>query len=292
MQPRHVALAVFLSVVWGMNFVAIDVALAGFPPLLLVCLRFLVAALPALILPRPAIRWPMLILISSTLFIGQFSLFFSAMAVGMLAGLGSIVLQVQAFVTIAIAAAVLGERPGARQLVGAAITLAGLAAIAATVGVNGVTMEGLALSLGSAVLWSVGNILVRRLAPVDAVALVSWLSLIALLPMLAIAYAVEGPATIGHALTHASWMTVGAVLYIGLASTTFGYGAWSQLLKIYPASIVAPFSLLVPVTGTISAALLLGERFGPLRLAGMVLIMAGLAVLVLRPRRKVIAATG
>jgi hypothetical protein len=53
------------------------------------------------------------------------------------------------------------------------------------------------------------------------------------------------------------------------------------LLRIYPAAIAAPFSLLVPVFGTLSAALILWESFGPARLAGMVLILLGLAVVVL-----------
>ena len=64
----------------------------------------------------------------------------------------------------------------------------------------------------------------------------------------------------------------------------FGFAAWGHLLKLYPAATAAPFSLLVPVSGTLSAALILGETYGPLRLAGMVLIFIGLAVLVM-PRR-------
>ena len=107
---------------------------------------------------------------------------------------------------------------------------------------------------------------------------------LAVLPLLLLSLILEGPARIGHALGGATWLTIGAVLYIGFVSTSFGYGAWGHLLKIYPAAVAAPFSLLVPVTGTISSALLLGETFGPLRLAGMALIMVGLAVLVLRRR--------
>ena len=38
--------------------------------------------------------------------------------------------------------------------------------------------------------------------------------------------------------------------------------AWGHLLKLYPAATAAPFSLLVPVSGTLSAALILGESFG------------------------------
>ena len=45
-----------------------------------------------------------------------------------------------------------------------------------------------------------------------------------------------------------------------------------------PASQVAPFSLLVPIIGLASAALLLGEALTPMQIAGAALVMGGLAV--------------
>ena len=115
-------------------------------------------------------------------------------------------------------------------------------------------------------------------------ALTSWASMVAPLPLLTLSLALEGPEQIAAGITGATWLTIGAVLYIALLSTIFGFAAWGQLLKIYPAATAAPFSLLVPVSGTISAALILGETFGPVRLLGMALILAGLAVLVLGRR--------
>jgi O-acetylserine/cysteine efflux transporter len=284
-QPRHVALAVVLSVIWGLNFVVIAVGLTGFPPLLMAALRFFIAAIPALFLPRPAVSWRMLIALSFTLFVAQFGLLFPSMTLGMPPGLASIVDQTQAFFTIGIAIAILGERPTARQFAGAGLTLAGLAVIAMTIGGNGVTAVGLALTLASAVFWAIGNVILRRLDPeVDMLPLVSWMALIAVLPLLLLSLLLEGPARMAHAFHSATWLTGGAILYIAVLSTLFGYGAWGRLLRRYPAAVAAPFSLLVPVSGTISAAFLLHETFGPLRLAGMVLIMAGLAVLVLRRR--------
>lgn len=251
-------------------------------------LRFALAALPVLFLARPAVSWGMLAAISLTLFVGQFALLFPAMAVGMPAGLASIIIQVQAFITIGIAAFTLGEKPTARQIAGSAVAFAGLAVVATTTGANGVTFAGFALAIGSAALWSVGNVLLRRAGKVDMIAMVSWLSLIAPLPLLVLSLILEGPVRIGTAVGHATWLTIGAVLYIAVISTTLGYAAWGHLLKLYPAATAAPFSLLVPVSGTISAALILHETFGPVRLAGMALILAGLAVLVIRRRQPIL----
>lgn len=261
MQPRHVLLAVVLSIFWGLNFVVITVALTDFPPLFLAALRFAIAALPALFLPKPAVRWGVLIAIGMTLFVGQFALLFPAMAVGMPPGLASIALQVQAFVTIGIAAVVLRERPTPRQILGGVVAFAGLVLIATTVGANGVTAPGLTLALGSAVFWAIGNVLLRRVGKVDMLSMISWLSIVAPIPLLLLSLAVEGPNRVVGAVAGATWLTIGAVLYIAIISTTFGYAVWGHLLKLYPAATAAPFSLLVPVSGTMSAALLLGESF-------------------------------
>jgi len=59
------------------------------------------------------------------------------------------------------------------------------------------------------------------------------------------------------------------------------YRAWGFLLQRYPSGVVAPFALLAPCTGVISAASVFGELPGAARWAGMVLILAGLAVIVL-----------
>ena len=274
-----------LAFVWGLNFVFIRLALTDFPPLLLAALRFALAALPALFLPKPPVSWRRLIAIGGTLFVGQFALLFPAMAVGMPAGLASIALQVQAFITIAIAAAVLGERPNRRQIAGAAVAFAGLVLIGATVGANGVTLAGFLLLVGAATCWASGNVMLRGVGAVDMLPMVSWLSLVPILPLFALSLVVEGPARIAEGLASATWLSVGSLLYIAVVSTIFGYAAWGHLLRLYPAATAAPFSLLVPVSGTLSAALILGETFGPLRLAGMVLILVGLGILVM-PRRR------
>lgn len=291
MQPRHIALALTLAVFWGFNFVVIEVALADVPPLLLAAARFLLAGAPCLLLPRPRMPWRALLAVAMTLYVGQFAFLFQAMAVGMPAGLASIALQVQAFITILFAALAIGEWPNRRQTAGGVVALAGLVLIAMTVGADGVTAVGFALLLGAACCWAAGNVMLRKIGKVDLLALVSWASLLAAGPLFLLSLGIEGPARIAAAVTHPTWLAAGAVVYIAFISTTFGYGAWGYLMRIYPAAVAAPFSLLVPVFGTVSAALVLGETFGPVRLAGMALILAGLAVVAvplgrLRPWRR------
>jgi len=72
-----------------------------------------------------------------------------------------------------------------------------------------------------------------------------------------------------------------ATLYLGVVATILAYAIWGRLLRRYPAATVTPFALLVPFVGGYSSALVFGERFGTLRLAGMALVILGLAVIVL-----------
>ena len=281
MKFRDILIALLVAAIWGFNFVVIRAGLASMPPLLLVALRFLVAALPAALLPRPAVPWPRLLAVALTLFIGQFALLFTAMAVGMPPGLASVALQSQAFCTVLIAALVLRERPTPRQILGTLVAFAGLLAIGSTVGSGGVTAAGLLLTLGAALCWGAGNVLLRGVGKVDMLGLMVWLSLIPPVPVFALSWAMEGRAAVVGALVNMTWLGAGAVLYIAMISTLVGFGLWGALLKRYPASTVAPFSMLVPLFGAASAALVYGERFGPGRLVGMALILVGLAVVAL-----------
>jgi O-acetylserine/cysteine efflux transporter len=284
MKPVHLALALLVAALWGLTFVVISIGLRDFPPLLMASLRFVIAALPAFFLPRPPLSWPRLTAIGIALFGGHFGLLFTAMAVGMPAGLASVTLQSQAFFSILIAALVLGERPSHRQMTGSLTALTGLVVIGATAGTDGFTLTGLMLTIAGAFAWAIGNVLLRSSGKIDMLPGVVWFSVVPPLPLFALSLLIEGPHAIGTALTSVSWAGIASLAYIVIAATLIGFGIWGHLIKLYPVSTVAPFSLLVPVFGTLAAAVLLGEQFPPQRLAGMVLVVAGLAIVALPSR--------
>jgi O-acetylserine/cysteine efflux transporter len=214
MAPAHLALVLLVVVIWGLAFVATRWALDDFSPPQLTALRFLIAAAPALVLARPRAPGRVLIPIGLTLFMGQFLLQFFGIASGMPPGLASIVGQSQALFTILFAALALGECPRAREWTGTAVALAGLALIALTVG-RDLTVAGLMLTGLSAVSWGVGNVLVKRLPPVDMLRLMVWLSVIPPLPSLALSVALDGPRALGTALAASSWRARRTILRRG-----------------------------------------------------------------------------
>jgi O-acetylserine/cysteine efflux transporter len=173
MRPAHLALAVLVAALWGFNFVPIKAGLGDYPPLLLVVLRFAVAALPVLFVPPPKVAWYRLVLVGLIHFTAQFSLLFLGMAHGMPPGLASLVMQSQAFFTILFAAVLLRERPSGRQSLGMLMALGGLGLIALGVG-GDTTYLGLGLTLAAAASWASGNILVRGLGQVDMLRFVIW----------------------------------------------------------------------------------------------------------------------
>lgn len=278
MSPKDLLLALVVVVAWGVNFVVIKVGLHGVPPMLLGALRFLLAAFPAVFfVRRPKLPLRLLFAYGATISFGQFAFLFSAMYVGMPAGLASLVLQAQAFFTLIFAAMFLHERFRAQNVVGLLIAAAGLAVIGLQGG-HSMTLAGFLLTLCAAVSWALGNIVTKKVGKVDLVALVVWGSLIPPVPFLLLSYWLEGPQRIVTALSGIGAMSVFAVVYLAFVATLLGYILWSRLLSRYPASQVAPFSLLVPIVGLASASLLLGEQLSAAQVGGAVLVMAGLVV--------------
>jgi O-acetylserine/cysteine efflux transporter len=289
MPTRHVLLACAVAVVWGVNFVVIDVGLDSFPPLLFAALRFTLVAVPAVFLvrrPGVGVRW--VLAVGVFLSAGQFGLLFVGMDQGMPAGLASLVLQLQAVFTVLLAVSLLGERVAPGQVAGAAVAFAGIGVIAGG-RAEQVPLVAVLLTIGAAASWGMGNVCTRRAQARDAASLLVWSSLVPPIPLALLSLHFEGAGAIGDAFTGLGVGGVGALLYVVVLSTAFGFGTWTWLLKRHPASRVAPFTLLVPVVGILSAWVALDETPNAAELAGAGVVVVGLALTMraLRPPRRV-----
>ena len=279
LRPKDLVLALVVILVWGVNFAVIKVGVVGVPPLLLAALRFMLAAFPALLFFKaPKVPLRLYLLYGMTISVGQFSLLFTAIHVGMPTGLASLVLQSQAFFTTLLAAFWLKERWQTNQMAGLVLAAVGLVLIGSAHGLS-MPLAGFLLTVAAAVMWSCGNIVTRavgRYGPMNQLAFVVWASLVPPIPLLLLSTWVEGPAAMAAALQHFSWQTFAAVAYLAWAATLFGYGVWTGLLARYPANRVAPFTLLVPLVGLTTGWLAFGEALQPVHYAGGALLMAGL----------------
>ena len=276
---RDRLLAALVAVCWGVNFPATSLALEHFPPLFLVALRFILVAVPTLVfVPRP--RVPLRWLIGTGLGIGllQFAFLYLGLAAGMPSGLASLVLQASAPFTVLIAGIWLHERLSRRQVVGISVAVLGLVVIAVHRAHLAALLPVL-LTLCGALGWAIGNICSRQAAAPNPLHLTLWMSMVPPVPMLALSLAVEGPHLIGHSLatafTRAALPALFGLLYIVLLATLLGYGLWNTLLARHPSSVVAPFSMLVPVIGVLSAWLAFGEVPDTVELGAGVVVVAG-----------------
>jgi O-acetylserine/cysteine efflux transporter len=284
LSPRDLLLTLAVVTVWGFMFVLIKVAVREAPPLALVALRFAMAAIPLVFFVRPpAMPWRYVIAYGVAIGALQFGLLFVGIKLGMPAGLSSIVILVQVFFTIGLAAMLDGDRLQRHNIIGAGITIAGIALLAAhkmSAGESG-TLIGFVLVIGAGLAWAAGNIIAKRGAGAhapDMFALVVWSSLVAPLPLAALSYALEGGPAAVHAVLGMSATAWACVAIMAYGATAFGFASWAALMHRYPTALISPFALLVPVSGIASGMVFLGETFAPLQMAGVALIFAGLVV--------------
>jgi drug/metabolite transporter (DMT)-like permease len=284
---RDRLLAAVVAVLWGANFLAIHVGLEHYPPLFLAALRFVVIAIPTLLLvprPRVPLRW----LIGYGLGFGtvQFLFLFVAMDAGMPTGLASLVLQASAPFTVLLGAMLLRERMNVRQLAGISLAVLGLLAIAVAQA-QAAALIPLVLTLIGALGWAFGNLAARLADPPNPLHLTLWMSVVPPIPLLAASFLAEGPAAdwaaLRAAVTPEGVPGVLAIAYLAILATVLGSGIWTALMRRYPAGVVAPYSLLVPVVGIALAAAALGEQPSVVELVAGAVIIVGVLLGTPRP---------
>ncbi|MCR6635388.1 EamA family transporter [Devosia sp.] len=278
MPIRHILLALLVVAIWGFNFVVIKLSVEALPPILAAALRFSAAAFPAILFVKPP-KAPAWLVIAFGLSFGfaLYAFLNLSIAWGMPAGLSSLVLQTQAFFTMAMAFVLLGERPSRFQVIGAGIAFLGIGVIAFE-RIEGAGFVPLLMVLLAAVAWGLANVLTKKAGKVNAIAFTVWGSLAAPLPLFALSFVTEGGDTILNALAGFSWSDAALIAFLAYPATLLGGGIWSWLLGRHPASVVAPFTLLVPITGLLSGYLVLGETITAIEIVGGLLVIAGLVV--------------
>lgn len=279
MTTRERLLGVAVAILWGLNFLAIHLSLEQFPPFFLVALRFALIAVPTILLvPRPDVplRW----LIGYGLGFGtlQFLFLYWAMATGMPTGLASLVLQASAPFTVLLGATLLRERLDRGQVAGILLAVAGLTAIGAHQ-FGTAALGPFLLTLLGALGWALGNLSSRLARPSKPLHLTLWMSVVPVLPMLAVSLWAEGPERIAGSFTGLATPTgllaIGGLVYTIVLATVAGSGIWTWLLSRHPAARVAPFSMLVPVVGLLTAWIALGETLDGVEIAGATTVVLG-----------------
>lgn len=314
MTPIHIALAILVTFIWGVNFTFIAWGLESFPPLILTAMRFFFTAIPLVLFLKPPKFNRTLFIYAIGTFVLQYAFVFTAMHLGASAGLTALLLQMQIFITVLLAYVILGEAVSRMQIVGMMIGVLGLGVIALNLG-GDMPLLGFICIVIAAIGWSFGNIASKqsskqaleqtaikagsqgagrstilpvdthhkssknasnRMAALSALALVVWGGLIACVVLVIVSLIFETDAWQLATFTQASMKSWLSLGFIVYISTLIGFGLWAHLLAQNTASKVMPFALLVPIFGMATSALLTGEIITWWKMLAMGLILSGL----------------
>lgn len=289
MKPLDMLIAIAVPIAWGMGLVVAKPVVDGFPPLLLMALRFATAALVLawfVPIPRAHLRglfWAALVGLAL-----QYGFTFYGLRY-LDAGTTALLVQVEVVFLVLIAAVLLREPISLRQAFGMAIAFAGILLITGEPRLAGREL-GIAFVMIGAAAWATGQIMIRRVGqrsgPLSGLTTIAWVAIFATPQLLVISLVVEGDPR--PALASADWQVWSAVLYLGLVMTAIGYGCWYHVLGRYRAGQAGPFLLLTPVASVLGGWLFLGEPLSWQILAGGAVVLAGVALLVIErpPERR------
>jgi O-acetylserine/cysteine efflux transporter len=277
MRPLHIAASLLIAATWGLNFTVIRFGLDEFTPFAFAAWRFVLGALPVLVLPRPPISWKALVGTGVFLFAGQFVFLFFAMESGLPPGLSSVLVQLQGPLTLVLAALFLHERATRGQWTGLAVATVGVIVIARSVE-GSASLFAVGIALLSALSWAAGNLFLRETRAGSVLSVTAWASLVPPLPLLLASLMHDGAAATLAPILAPTWRGWFVLFYTVVPVMWLGYLAWGTLLRSYPAGKVGPVSLLVPCCALVFSSILTGEAVDGVRLVGIVIVLGGVAL--------------
>jgi len=279
-KNRDIALAVFIAIIWGMNFLAVKWAVEDFPPMMANTIRFV--AVIAVLFPFLRIvrgRMKPLLVAAFTLGVAHFGMVFLGMALSGGVGAVAIASQLNVPFSTILAIIILHETVGWKRVVGLVLSFAGVLVI----GFDPVVFnhwQGLLAIIVAALLYSSSAVMMRQLKDVRAVTVQAWVGVAGISGSLLISLLFEeGQA---QAFADASPQAWAAVVYSGIGSSVIGHGGANYLFRKYEISVVSPYFLSVPLFAVAGAVIVLDEVISSKMVIGGLLTVFGILIVTLR----------
>lgn len=268
-----------VTVLWGANFVVIDVGLRDLDPFALTFLRFLFCAIPlCFFIKRPREMSLVYVSIYGVIFgVGLWWLVNYAMYNGLAAGVSSVFLQFSAFFTIILSAFIFGEKINKVHAVGMIVSFLGLVMMI-TSSDDSSTIYGIFLVILAALAWALCNMIVKMKKTSDMVGFIVWSSIFSAPSVLILTVIAKGWGPIISIKDNISFASAFSVLFQAYITTVIGYMIWNNLMKKYPATEIAPLSLFVPVSGLTASFFLLDEKLSVFQLIAVVVVCVGIFI--------------
>ena len=284
MKTKEILIALLVPILLGFGFVIAKPAMEYFPPFLLMGLRF---TIPALILvwwfPVPK---GLLLDIFKVSFIGsslQYGLTYSGLNL-IDASSAVLLVQLETPFGILIAFFLLKEIPTIKNIIALTISFIGVIILTGAPNLEGQYL-GIFLTVSGAFTWSLGAVMAKTLSKkIGAFALMTWLSVFSGPMLIIISMLFDGnPVNYILSANLNSWLTLA---FLGLIMQPIAYGAWYFVLSKYPVNKVMPIMLLLPITGLITAIILLGEEPSKQVFLGGAIIIFGVSLILFKNTKK------
>ncbi len=271
MTYKDVLITVFVVLFWGFNFVVIKWGLEDINPTMMVLLRFLLVAVPAVFfVQRPNVPLVIVALYGTLFGMGLWGVTSYAISIGTPAGLASLLTQLATFLSVLVGVVGFHETLSKEQFIGFLFAIVGFGMIV-SMNIDGGHVVGILLVLIAALALTGCNIIARIFRPENFFAFIVWSSLFVPMPLFIIAGLNDPDFTF---VQLPGWQGLISVLIQSFVVTLIGWGIWVAMIAKYNLSIVTPYGLLVPISGLFFAwllydeALSMGESIG----AGLVII--------------------
>ena len=284
MTRRQILLALMPPLLWGMGFTIAKPAVTHFPPLFMMLMVYAGVALVLGLTRRERLKTPpaSIILISAfAVTIQGALLFWGLRSEAMTASAANLILQTQIPFAVLLDWLIMKERLDMRKAAGTVMAFIGVAIVIGLPEQAPGLLPTLMIIAG-AFCWSLGQVLARRLGRDDGPGLLK-ANAFGSLPQLALATLLIEQGQ-WQAVATATWLQWATLAFVGITAFYLAYMCWFSLLKQCRMDEAAPFLLLMPVVGILTAALVLGETVSPAQLIGGAVILAGLAIVSGLPR--------
>lgn len=270
--------------VWGTTYLVTTELLPPGHPMFAALTRSLPAGLIALLLSRrlPRGRWWLRSLVLGNLNIGAFFPLLFVAAEQLPGGVAATLGAVQPLIVAALAVAVLGESPSWRRIAWGVVGVVGvgLVVLGPAAGLDGV---GVLAGLSSSALMAVGVILTKRWGRPEGVGPMTyagWQLTAGGLCLLPFTLAVEGiPERIDAT-------AIAGYAWLGIVGGLIAYALWFRGLWLLPVTATALLVLLSPLTAALLGAVVAGERFSAVQLAGFAAAMTAMLAGQIPDRRR------
>ncbi|WP_338142976.1 DMT family transporter [Sphingobium algorifonticola] len=281
---RDWVLIALMTVTWGLNVIAVKLALQLTSPLTAAFLRQAIVA----VLCLPFLRFvpgrmrviPLYAVLAGALFYIPIN-----MALAISDNVGALVIAGQMGAPFAVLLSVLflGEKIRLPRVMGLFLAFTGVM----LVGFDPAAIHelpGLALMAGSSLIWAVGSLMTRQMADVRVATLFAWLGLAGVMILGPLALIFEREAMAGIvAMPALAWLWIG---FSAIGSTIIGHGGLSILVQRHPIGAVMPYTLIAPILSVIVSYVIFDTPITGMMMLGGVFVLVGVAVITIRTAKR------